>query len=186
MKLCQRKPVCATEYMLPWDNTHVMEHLKQLRAMRTRKGDKGFNVVSAMKEAGRHGIAWDTFRDSTWPLLAGSPWSNLLCRRQQAALCFNMSAYPDDNIVFRKIDCNFRRGAIVERNEDGRCIIPFSIRQFRQHSAMFFFDGTAIPRLVLGRELLALQGFLAKRLEEPEVFKFGEFDLGRCRKKMFW
>ena len=56
----------------------------------------------------------------------------------------------------------------MKRNEDDRVIMGTVM----PGQLMYVFNGELIPRQVLGREALALQGFPIDRLDEPAVREF--------------
>ena len=170
--LCQRKPVCATKYLLPYESPHVEKRLKQLEEIKTTRPEQGYDVAAAMKIARENGIDWWDLKVENWPLLAQAPWWQVLSKRQQHALIFNLKLnlkkQPDNKVGFLSISSNMGRVGMLTTYEGEHLIMSAGM----PGQLIYVFNEGLLPRQVLGREALALQGFPIDRLDEPTFREF--------------
>ena len=154
-RLCSRRAVSASEYLLPWDDPHVTAELHKLQAESEQRVDKGYNHQDAMEMAESLHIEWGSFPASRWPSLQTSRWFHTLTKRQQAALCFNCAQHDGETVFFRNIAPSFGQGRVAHKGADGRVIAGTIV----PNQLVFIFYDNLEPRILLGRESLALQGF---------------------------
>ena len=154
--LCKRKAECATKYLLSNDDPRVTAELRRATEEAAVRTDKGFSHRKTIQVCEDAGIPWVTCPVSNWPDVAAPPWYGTLSARQQHAPCFSLKQQPDAGIVFRNIDRRqLGQGRTAGKGPDGKVVLG-TISPLRN---MFAFTGDGVPRLVLGRESLALQGF---------------------------
>ena len=141
--------------MLSDDDDHVKNELRRLEEERETSRDGGFDIGKPMEIAKANGIDWNYF-----PPLASmeaSRWYQTLSVQQKRSLDFSMAVDKRPHF-FRDARCSFGRTRVSNRDEDGQAIAG----TFLPNQMLFVFDEKdkrREPRIVLGRENLALQGF---------------------------
>ena len=159
--------------MLPATDPHVERELSRLQDMKqTNNTNDGYSLEKPMQIARKAGIPWGSFPPSE--LLNESQWFQTLSKQQKDTLCFSMVRQPKE-YLFRDCRPSFGRtrvSAILPNGKHmaGTCVpsqllmmFPASALEDAGHTeqpSLGDADLTnPLPRFVLGRESLALQGF---------------------------
>jgi site-specific DNA-cytosine methylase len=151
IRVCERVPECASQAILPEDDSRVIAELVRRQEHWTKSKQSTYNVKTAMSTASGLGVPWGTF--SAPAVLKESPWFSTITPEQQDALAFSFVQSPAPLLL---------RDA---RNSLGR--VRVSVMEEGKHRAqamlpsqcLFVFDGVQHPRCLLGCEAFQLQGF---------------------------
>ena len=82
----QRKPDCASQYLLPDDSDEVLAELASCQANATKRKKEGYTLAEAMKRCAQANIEWGQFVRPR--ALVESAWFKTLTIRQVDALLF--------------------------------------------------------------------------------------------------
>ena len=161
LKVCERKAACASTFLLPNTDAHVLADLQRLQD--EREPDKGYSLEKPMQIAQQHSIAWGSFPPTA--LLKESRWFNTFSKLAQDSLCFSMAVQPGP-IFFRDMRPSFGRTRVSSRGENNEVVASTCMPS---QQLMVFDDTTERePRIVLGRESLFLHGFPMDIIDEFE------------------
>ena len=155
LKVCHRKPECASKYLLDDDDVRVRSYLQALQREAADRTDLGYNQEKPMQVAEQAGIQWGHFPPTA--MMQNSPWYHTMTHLQKDSVCFSLAAQPAKHF-FRDVKCSFGRTRLNPRphEETGGIHIASTCVP---NQLWMVFDEAREPRLVLGREYLWLQGF---------------------------
>ena len=148
VRLCQRKPPCASKLLLDEDDPAIDDELNRRLAMGDT--DSRYNVCAAISTFQGAGLSWgsvDAQRDTQ-----ESPWYTTLANGQRNVLTY--SEAQDKEAMFRDIGQSSSRVRLSHKVEDKHilfCQMPGQLVWVRR-------DGK-LPRLQMGREALIFQGY---------------------------
>ncbi len=158
---CQRCPPCVSEVLLPDDDPAVARELARSLASPGHRNALGEWTNHHVKEYQASGLRWAAHGPS--PRVLGSPWFQVLSQREQQTLSY-WSAQCPDKIMFNlsqslaRVPMSHKEGGTTERHV-APCMLP-------RQTMWVDHPGMKAPRLLLGREALALQGFPIARCKE--------------------
>ena len=170
IRVCQRKPSCASKVLLASDHPALQRELarrQRLRVAAKASGQTGYNVGKAMEVAKQHGVQWGSFPPSV--TLAADAWFQTLTRQQQDVVTYSLKVNPD-KLLFRDVGQSFGQARVstlaVSADGTEHCAAAVLPNQMM----MVFADGHP-HRLLLGREALVLQGFPSGKQSLSELIE---------------
>ena len=155
IKVCLRKPPCASKLILPDDHGSVAAELQRRQASGPKRNVYAMEV--AMRKAAEHGINWAKMETPTH--LKTSPWFSTLSAQQSDAAVFSLAAEPQP-LLMRDVSQTPTRVRVSSRCS-GLHLAPTMLPN--QVVLVFHPDGRK-PRLLLGEESLLFQGFPVSEL----------------------
>ena len=132
LKVCERKPECASKFLLADDDPHVLRELDRALKEALERKDAGYALQRPLTSPAP-------------PLLKSSPWFSTLTKPQQDALCSILREQPG-NHFFRDIRPGFGKTRVSSRGVNGEVIASACTRE---QKLMIFFDADA-PTAALG------------------------------------
>ena len=167
--LCQQDHGCASEFLLPADDPHVLQELTRRQEVAKTRKHEGYDQKKAMDELKKINIDYaEVFtgpaHESRQALLGTSPWVETLTyvERDRLEVCMYRDnirqSKSSDEIYFRDCHPGFGRDRVSSRTPDGRVVI----NSMMPSQLTFTFDRdnpNHVPRIMLGRESLHLCGF---------------------------
>ena len=158
LRVCHRKPQCASKFLLEDDHPHVQAELKRLQGEAAARSETGFSYTGPMEIARAAGIQWGSFPAK--PMLSESPWYQTLTKQQMTTLNYSMVAQPGLHF-FRDLRPSFGRTRVSPtEDEDLKHVVIASTVMPTQMLMIFdHMNQQRTPRIVLGRESLWLRGF---------------------------
>lgn len=157
LKVCQRKPPCASKLLLPDSDPCVESELQRRLSKPASRCTYDVNKYQAMFAA--WGLRWGETQPPKE--LGDSPWWDTLTAGQKDSCLFSL-ATDDKSHLMRDVLWSCGKVRVSREGPTGHISFTVIPKQ-----VVLLFPPGATPRLQLGREAMLLQGFPLPQPESP-------------------